>query len=69
MISTDVLGKRIAETRHQKGLTQKQLAEKVGVTAQAVSKWERGSNCPDISILDEVASALDVSVSELLGVN
>lgn len=69
MININVLGKRIAEIRHQRGLTQKQLAEKVGVTAQAVSKWERGSNCPDIAIFDEVASALNVSVSELLGVN
>ena len=68
MIDTSILGRRIAKARRDIGLTQKDLADKVGVTAQAVSKWERGSACPDISILDEIAYALGVSVSELLGV-
>ena len=68
MIDTNNLGKRIADARHVLGLTQKDLANKVGVTAQAVSKWERGSSCPDISILDEIADSLGVSVSEILGV-
>lgn len=68
MIDTVNLGRRIADARHGLGLTQKDLAEKVGVTAQAVSKWERGSSCPDISILDEIADSLGVSVSKLLGV-
>lgn len=68
MIDTANLGKRIAEARRGRGLTQKDLANKVSVTAQAVSKWERGSACPDISILDEIAEALDVSISDLLGV-
>ena len=68
MIDTANLGRRIADARRDRGLTQKDLAEKVGVTAQAVSKWERGSSCPDISILDEIACALGISVSELLGV-
>ncbi len=68
MIDISNLGKRIADARHDTGLTQKDLADKVGVTAQAVSKWERGSSCPDISILDEIADTLGVSVSSLLGV-
>ncbi len=68
MIDTSSLGQRIADVRHTMGLTQKDLADRVGVTAQAVSKWERGSSCPDISILDEVAQSLGVSVSYLLGV-
>lgn len=68
MIDTNNLGKRIADARHVLGLTQKDLANKVGVTAQAVSKWERGSSCPDISILDKIADSLGVSVSEILGV-
>ena len=68
MIDIANLGRRIADARRDMGLTQKDLAEKVGVTAQAVSKWERGSSCPDISILDEIACALGISVSELLGV-
>ncbi|MBE6647508.1 MAG: helix-turn-helix transcriptional regulator [Ruminococcaceae bacterium] len=68
MIDTNNLGKKIASARHTLGLTQKDLADRVGVTAQAVSKWERGSSCPDIAILDEIADSLGVSVSELLGV-
>lgn len=68
MIDTYNLGKKIACARRSCGMTQTELAQMVGVTAQAVSKWERGSSCPDISILDEVANALGVSVSELLGV-
>ncbi len=68
MIDISNLGKKIADARHNSGLTQKDLADRVGVTAQAVSKWERGSSCPDISILDEIADTLGVSVSALLGV-
>ena len=68
MIDIGSLGKRIADARDDSGLTQKDLADRVGVTAQAVSKWERGSSCPDISILDEIADTLGVSVSSLLGV-
>ena len=68
MIDTNNLGKTIADARRACGLTQKELASKVGVTAQAVSKWERGSSCPDIAILDEIADSLCVSVLELLGV-
>ncbi len=68
MIDIGNLGKRIADARHDTGLTQKDLADKVGVTAQAVSKWERGNACPDISILDEVADALGVSLPSLLGI-
>lgn len=68
MIDTITLGRTIAEARHACGLTQRELAAKVGVTAQAVSKWERGESCPDISILDEIAESLGVSVSYILGV-
>lgn len=68
MIDTNTLGRTIAEARRACGLTQRELASKVGVTAQAVSKWERGGSCPDISILDEIAESLGVSLSYLLGV-
>lgn len=68
MINTNELGKRISESRKGSGMTQRELADMLGVTAQAVSKWERGSACPDISIIDEVASALGISLFELLGV-
>lgn len=67
MIDTQNLGKKIAEARRREGITQSALALRVGVTAQAVSKWEQGRSCPDIAILDEIADALGISLFELLG--
>ena len=69
MIDTNNLGKKIADARRQMGLTQNALATRVGVTAQAVSKWETGRSCPDISILDEIADILGISLFELLGMD
>lgn len=69
MIDTNNLGKKIADARRQMGLTQNALATRVGVTAQAVSKWETGRSCPDISILDEIADTLGISLFELLGMD
>ena len=60
------LGKRIAALRREKGLKQEELAEKLGVSAQAVSKWENDQTCPDISLLPLLAKTLDISVDELL---
>ena len=60
------LGKRIAALRHEKELKQDDLAEKLGVSAQAVSKWENDQTCPDISLLPLLAKTLGVSVDELL---
>ncbi len=68
MENKETLGKRIAALRKEKGLTQEQLAEKVGVSAQAVSKWENDISCPDITLLPLLADLFDVSVDELLGV-
>lgn len=68
MEQKETLGKRIAALRKEKGLTQEQLAEKVGVSAQAVSKWENDVSCPDITLLPLLADLFDVSVDELLGV-
>lgn len=56
----------ISEMRKAKGITQKELAEQLGVTDKAVSKWERGVSCPDISLLIPLAKALNVSAGELL---
>lgn len=67
MINTSKLGKKIADVRRSTGLTQNDLAMRVGITAQAVSKWEQGKSCPDIAILDEIADALGISLFELLG--
>ena len=67
MIDTVFLGRKIADARRNARLTQNDLAARVGVTAQAVSKWETGRSCPDIAILDEIADALGISLFELLG--
>lgn len=68
MEQTGSLGKRIAQLRKQNGFTQEQLAERVGVSAQAVSKWENDISCPDITTLPLLADIFHVSVDELLGV-
>ena len=60
------IGKFIAECRKQKNLTQMQLAEKLGITDKAVSKWERGIAMPDSSIMLELCDILGISVNELL---
>lgn len=66
-MDTQTIGKRIAQLRKESGLTQEQLAEKLGVTAQAVSKWENDAACPDISLLPLLADIFGVSVDFLLG--
>lgn len=68
MINTTLLCKNIVTARKKLGLTQNQLARMLGVSAQAVSKWERGISCPDISLLDEIANALQIFLSALLGI-
>lgn len=60
------IGKCIAKLRKQKGLTQEQFGEKISVTGKTVSKWETGHSLPDILMLKEIATVLDISVSELL---
>ena len=61
------IGKRIAAHRKRLKLTQDQLADKLGITAQAVSKWENDQSCPDISILPSLADIFNVTTDELLG--
>lgn len=63
------LGQRIAELRRQKGLTQEALAEALGVTPPAVSKWENSVTCPDILLLPALAKRLGVTVDALLTVD
>ena len=60
------LGTMIAELRKQHSMTQLELAEKMGVTDKAVSKWERDLSCPDINSLPNLAEVLGVSVEELM---
>ena len=60
------IGKRIGLLRKEKGLTQEELAQHMGISPQAVSKWEHDQTCPDISALPKLAGLLGVSVDELL---
>ena len=62
------IGKKISECRKQKGMTQRELAELLNITDKAVSKWERGLNFPDIALLEQLADALQISITELLGI-
>ena len=59
-------GKTIKELRIKNNLTQKEFADRLGVTYQAVSKWENGKNMPDIILLKEISSILGVEIDELL---
>lgn len=65
-MNTEKIGSLIAKLRKEKGLTQKELADQLHITDRAVSKWERGVGCPDISLLDDLAKILGVSISSLL---
>ena len=64
-----ITGATIRELRECKNMTQAQLADKIGVSPKTVSKWETAKGLPDISLLDGLAAALDVSVMELLSGN
>ena len=61
-----VTGAVIRKLRESKKITQEELAERIHVSGKAVSKWETGQGFPDISLLEPLASALDISVIELL---
>jgi len=61
------IGKNIAELRKNGGMTQEQLAELLGVTAQSVSKWENDTTMPDIMLLPAIAGCFGITVDELYG--
>lgn len=61
------IGKRIMKHRKRLGLTQDQLAEKLNVTAQAVSKWENNQSCPDITMISQLADIFGITTDQLLG--
>ena len=65
-MNQEKIGKFIAECRKNKKLTQEKLAEKLGISDRAVSKWERGLNLPDASIMLKLCNILDINVNELL---
>ena len=65
-MNTYITGATIKSLREAKGITQTQLAEMIGVTGKAVSKWETGKGLPDVSLLQPLATALDTSVMALM---
>ena len=62
----NTLGKRLAALRREKGMKQDELSEILGVSPQAISKWENDQTCPDISLLPTIAKTFGISVDELL---
>lgn len=65
-INTGTIGSRIAQGRKAKGYTQEEFSQLLGVTAQAVSKWENDASCPDIQLLPQIADILNMTTDELL---
>jgi len=61
--------RRIKSLRKSRGITQEQLAGYLEISPQAVSRWETGASCPDISLLPQIAGLFEITVDELLGVN
>ena len=62
-----MINENIRQVRQNASLTQEQLASKLGVTRQTISKWENGISVPDADIVSKMASILDVHVNEILG--
>ena len=62
----ETMGNRINKYRKLKNMTQEELAEKMGVSSQAVSKWEKDASCPDISLLPQLSKLLGITTDELL---
>jgi len=64
---TEFFGSRIAECRRGKNLTQEEFSNQLGVTPQALSKWERGLSAPDLFMISDICNILDVSADYLIG--
>ena len=62
----ETIGNRIAKFRKAKNMTQEELANLLGVSSQAVSKWENDASCPDISLLPQLSKVLGITTDELL---
>lgn len=60
------IGNRITKYRKEKGMTQEALAERLGISSQAVSKWENDASCPDIGLLPQLCRELGITTDELL---
>lgn len=69
MFDTKEIGRKISEFRKVSNMTQMELADRLNISFQAVSNWERGNSMPDISKLPELAELFGISIDELLGKN
>ena len=67
MFDTEKVGRKIAELRKHSNMTQMELADRLGISFQAVSNWERGNSMPDISKLPEIAELFGTTIDEILG--
>ncbi|MBQ2873367.1 MAG: helix-turn-helix transcriptional regulator [Bacilli bacterium] len=65
-MNQEKIGKFISSVRKEKKITQKQLAEKLGITDRAISKWENGKSMPDLALLKPLSECLDITINELL---
>ena len=65
-MNQEKIGQFIKQIREENHLTQKELADLLGVTFQAVSKWENGKNIPDIAILKQISDEFHVNIDEIL---
>ena len=65
-MDTQIFGAFVQQRRKELGMNQAQLAEKLHVTAKAVSRWERGVGFPDIKLLQPLADALEITIVELM---
>ena len=63
------ISKNIRKLRTEQGLSQKQLAEQIGVTRQTISSWERGASFPDLGMVEKLTSALETDLPHLLDPN
>ena len=66
MLDNYIVGSQIANLRRQKGLSQEELAEKLGISAQAISKWENGHTLPETALLPQMAGLLSCSIDTIL---
>ena len=64
-----ILADKIITLRKKNGWSQEELAEQVGVSRQAISKWENGRSCPNILMLDDIAAALGLEIKDLFDEN
>ena len=65
-MNQEKIGNFILELRKEKNMTQQELADKIGVTDKAISKWENGRGMPDLSLMKPLCRELDISINELI---